>query len=250
MKVIYHERYAEVYSGDPAARPGRMESIYPELCDHFEFVKPNPATEKDLRLVHTQAHINSVRRNRQLFEIASLAAGGAIESADLAMKGKPAFGLVRPPGHHASPDSCWGFCYFNNVAISIKKLMVEGEIRRPLIVDIDLHYGDGTENCFFDTPEVSYFHMPLGDNRQQLAGLSNYLVGKHECDVIALSAGFDRHLEDWGGTLTTGDYEKIGGMVKEFAERVCDGRRYAVLEGGYNHRVLGRNVKALLKGME
>lgn len=250
MKVVYHPRYAEVYSGDPAARAGRMESIYLELRGNFEFVEPDPATENDLRLVHTQAHINSIKRDGLVYEIARLAVGGAIKSAELAMEGEPAFGLIRPPGHHASPASCWGFCYFNNVAISIKKLIAQGKIRRALILDIDLHYGDGTENCFAGMPEVSYFHMPSGDSQQQLSGLLSYLSRKHECDVIAISAGFDRHMEDWGGTLTTEDYRRIGEMVKEFAERVCGGRRYAVLEGGYNHRVLGRNVKALLKGME
>jgi acetoin utilization deacetylase AcuC-like enzyme len=66
---------------------------------------------------------------------------------------------------------------------------------------------------------------------------------------VAISAGFDRHEADWGRMLTTEDYCTIGELVKEFAARVCQGRRYGVLEGGYNHQVLGRNVKALLDGM-
>ena len=75
------------------------------------------------------------------------------------------------------------------------------------------------------------------------------ILEKQRADIIAVSAGFDRGVEDWGGLLTTEDYQTIGKLVKEFSERVCQGRRYGVLEGGYNHDVLGRNVKAFLDGI-
>jgi len=68
--------------------------------------------------------------------------------------------------------------------------------------------------------------------------------------VVAVSAGFDRHIEDWGGTLTTEDYREIGEIIKEFAGRRCNGLRYGLLEGGYNHTILGKNVKAFVEGME
>ena len=122
MKVVYHERYREVYSSDPASQPGRIESIYNELYDQFEFVKPEPARERDLLLVHGKSHVEYIKVNPLLYEIASLAVGGAIKASEIALTGEPAFGLIRPPGHHASPNSSWGFCYFNNIAISIEKL--------------------------------------------------------------------------------------------------------------------------------
>ena len=250
MKVVYHERYRTVYSSDPASAPGRIESIYNELRGHFEFVKPKPATEGDLELVHWKAHIDSVKRQSMVFETAKLAVGGAIHAAQLAIEGEPAFGLIRPPGHHASSGSCWGFCYFNNIAISVEKLRREGKIKKAFIVDIDLHFGDGTANIFANTSDVSYFHPESGNREEYVKSLSTVLKTKKDCDIVAVSAGFDRHELDWGQMLTTQDYFTIGEKIKQFAERVCDGKRYAVLEGGYNHSVLGKNVKSLLEGMK
>ena len=249
MKVVYDERYREVYSSDPAAMPGRMESIYEELRSDYEFVRPEPATEEDLRLVHGENHINSVKRNRLTYEVAILAVGGAVRAAELAVKGEPAFGLIRPPGHHASRDSSWGFCYFNNLAISIEKLRRRKEITKALIVDIDLHYGDGTANIFAENSDVSYFHVKGVSRQQYLDNLREYLDAQHDYEIIAVSAGFDRHEQDWGGLLRTEDYLSIGRMIREYAESVCDGMRYAVLEGGYDLEVLGKNVKSLLVGM-
>lgn len=112
-----------------------------------------------------------------------------------------------------------------------------------------MHYGDGTANIFASKPEVSYYHMPGGSREEQLEKLSDYLASNRGYEILALSAGFDRHEEDWGGILRTKDYEDIGKMIRDSTERECDGRRYAVLEGGYNHSVLGKNVKALLGSM-
>jgi acetoin utilization deacetylase AcuC-like enzyme len=249
MKVVYHERYREVYSSDPAAKAGRIESIYDELCGRFEFVEPKSVSEEDLRLVHGVGHINWVRRLRVAYEVAVLAVGGAVKAAELAVEGGAAFGLVRPPGHHASRDSSWGFCYFNNVAISVERLRREKKIAKAFIVDIDLHYGDGTANIFGGVPQVSYFHVEGRGREEYLDDLVGHLATVKDCDVIAVSAGFDRHERDWGGLLTTADYETIGKVIRDRAEKVCDGRRYAVLEGGYNHQVLGKNVKSLLLGM-
>lgn len=249
MKVVYHERYRGVYSSDPAAMHGRIECIYEELRSDSEFVKPEPATEEDLTLVHGENHINSVKRNRLVYEAAILAVGGAIKAAELVMQGEPAFGLIRPPGHHASGDSSWGFCHFDNVAISIEKLRIRKEIKKALIVDIDLHYGDGTANIFAETSDVSYFHVKGVGRRQYLYNLKEYLGAQNDYEIIAVSAGFDRHEQDWGGLLRTEDYLLIGRAVKEAADGICNGKMYAVLEGGYNHKVLGKNVKALLLGM-
>lgn len=184
-----------------------------------------------------------------VYEVGLLAAGGAILAGEMALEGQPAFGLIRPPGHHASPHSCWGFCYFNNIAIAIKRLFSEEKIKSALILDFDLHYGDGTANTFVNSKEVIYFH-PEGTNREVfLKDVERSLQTERPYEIIAVSAGFDRHEEDWGGLLKTEDYLTIGRCVKEFSLERCQGRRFGVLEGGYNHSVLGRNVKSFLQGL-
>jgi acetoin utilization deacetylase AcuC-like enzyme len=247
MKIVYHPRYREVYTTDPAARAGRMESIVAVLEPGFEFVLPEPASVADITLIHTDWHIADVQRSPVTYELALLAAGGAIRAAELALSGEPAFALIRPPGHHASPDDCWGFCYFNNMAVSIARLLQEGRVASAAILDIDLHYGDGTENAFRNEPRVSYFHPEVSDREGFLDSISRFL-GTQQVDLVAVSAGFDRHLEDWGRQLSTEDYRSIGRLVREFAEANCCARRYAVLEGGYNHEVLGNNVRAFVEG--
>jgi acetoin utilization deacetylase AcuC-like enzyme len=134
------------------------------------------------------------------------------------------------------------------MAISIARLRQEGVINTAAILDIDLHFGDGTENIFRNVAGVFYFHPEAGGRQEFVDSISRFLSDR-EADVIAVSAGFDRHEDDWGGQLTTGDYLEIGRMVKEFSERVCQGKRYGILEGGYNHSVLGKNVKAFIEGM-
>ena len=88
-----------------------------------------------------------------------------------------------------------------------------------------------------------------GTGRYLSESISRFLA-EPKAGIIAVSAGFDRHEHDWGGLLTTEDYETIGRLVKEFAQKTCRSRRYGVLEGGYNHDVLGGNVVALLNGMD
>lgn len=249
MKIIYHPRFTEVYASDPAAKAGRMEAILREIEGEYDFLKPEPAKEEDLRRVHTQSHIESIKRNPHLFETACLSAGGAILAAELAMKGEPTFGLIRPPGHHASPDHCWGFCFFNNVSVALAKLRFEKKIEKAFILDFDLHRGDGTENIFAGS-EIKYFH-PEASNRQDfIDSIKKRLEKEKDYQILAVSAGFDRGIEDWGRLLLTEDYQTIGKLVKEASLKVCQGRRFAVLEGGYNHQVLGKNVKAFLKGLD
>lgn len=251
MKVIFHKDFTEVYAYDPAAQAGRMEAICSALEGYVEFEEPNSATDADLELCHTKDHIHYVKQHSPAaYTVGKLAAGGAIKAAELAYDGEPAFGLIRPPGHHASPDSCWGFCYFNNMCISMKRLLKEEKIKRAVVLDIDLHYGDGTANIFGGSREITYFH-PEGYQREGfMETLNRDLESAENYDIIAISAGFDRHENDWGGMLKTQDYGRIGELVKEHSLRSCGGRRYAVLEGGYNHEVLGDNVKALLEGIK
>ena len=248
MKIIFHPRFYEHYTSDPAAAPGRMEAMVKALEGKYGLIEPQPATERDLERVHGRSHIQNVKGDPLVDEIGLLAAGGAILAGEMAFDGQPAFGLIRPPGHHASPHSCWGFCYFNNIAIAIKKLLSEGKIKSALILDFDLHYGDGTANTFSGSKEVSYFH-PEGTNRQSfLNEVQTSLQTDKPFDIIGVSAGFDRHEEDWGGLLKTEDYQSIGKWAREFSIENCQGRRFGVLEGGYNHSVLGRNVKGFLQG--
>lgn len=248
MKVVYHPRFLEIYASDPAASPGRLDSILKEL-HHLQFIEPEPATEEDLLRVHTPQHVESIKRNRHLFEIASLAAGGAIKASEIAMTGEASFALIRPPGHHASSDHCWGFCYFNNITVALAKLRAEGRIESALIVDFDLHFGDGTANIFTGGP-IKYFQPSSHSREEFMAAIAARLEQESDYSVLAVSAGFDRHVDDWGGELTTEDYTTIGRLIKEAAEKNCKGRRFAVLEGGYNHSVLGRNVRAFLEGFD
>lgn len=248
MKIIFHPRFTEVYTSDPAAASGRMEAILKELKGRYDFIEPEAATDDDLMLVHVQSHIESIKRDRQVYEIACLAAGGAISSARIALGGEPSYGLIRPPGHHASPDHCWGFCYFNNIAVALAKLQDEGLIENALILDFDLHFGDGTNNIF-DGSNVKYFH-PEAQNREAfIEQIAKRFYDERDYSILAISAGFDRHIEDWGQLLTTDDYRMIGRLSKEAAEKNCQGRRFAILEGGYNHSVLGRNVRAFVEGL-
>ncbi len=249
MKVIFHPRFYEVYASHPAAAPGRMEPMVKALEKEYEFIEPGPASDRDLERVHGKNHIQSVKRDHHVYEIGILAAGGAILAAEMAYNGQPTFGLIRPPGHHASPHSCWGFCYFNNIAVAIKRLLSEEKIKGALILDFDLHFGDGTSNTFDGFSSIGYFHPEANRREGFLEEVRRAFQTQKPYDMVAISAGFDRHEEDWGGLLKTEDYFTIGKWAKEASLDRCQGRRFGVLEGGYNHSVLGRNVKSLLQGL-
>src|SRR4030065_872420 len=183
MKVIFYPRLYEVYTSDPAAASGRMEPMVKALEKEFEFIEPGPASERDLERVHGKNHIQFVKGEPEVYELGILAAGGAILAAEMAFEGQPAFGLIRPPGHHASPHSCWGFCYFNNMAIAIKKLISEEKIKNALILAFDLHFGDGTSNTFSGSQEVTYFH-PEGQSRDAcVKDIQRFFGTKRECDI-------------------------------------------------------------------
>lgn len=254
MKIIYHEKFRDPnYAYNPAAAPGRIECILEKLEGRkdLEWVKPNPVNVETLKLVHTSQHINQIRnQGRTLFEMARLATGGAVKSAILAYRNEPCFALIRPPGHHASPASAWGFCYFNNLAIAIESLRFENKIESAYILDFDLHTGDGNINSLESKTGIRIHNPKAEDREDYLLEVSEKFEEVGEFDIIAVSAGFDEHIEDWGGKLSTDDYREIGKMVKEFSREKCKGRRFAVLEGGYNHEVLGDNVSAFIEGMD
>jgi acetoin utilization deacetylase AcuC-like enzyme len=96
---------------------------------------------------------------------------------------------------------------------------------------------------------VDYFHPEGSSNKDFIQKIERHLERSGNFDILAVSAGFDRHVEDWGGLLETEDYRTIGSLVKTYSQKVCRGRRFGVLEGGYNHDVLGYNVRAFVEGM-
>jgi acetoin utilization deacetylase AcuC-like enzyme len=246
MKVIFHEMFLPSYTSDPAAAPGRMEAVLDVIRDKITLIDAVPASEADIAAVHTPSHIHHVSQIG-VYEVAALAAGGAIQAAEIGLA-DPCFGLIRPPGHHASADSSWGFCYFNNMAVALSKLKREGKINRAFVLDIDLHYGDGTVNILEKSGYVALFNPSSSSPTDFLKQVAKKL-STEEADIIGVSAGFDYHREDWGGVLNTSDYKEIGRMVGDAAQK-CGGGCFAILEGGYNHDVLGWNVMALMEGME
>ncbi len=249
LRVIYHDVYLTDYPTASCEMPHRVQSIMSVLKQHYEILRPSPAMDEDILKVHTQSILRSVKSDVDLFEAAATAAGGAIMAAELACGGQPSFACVRPPGHHASPASHWGFCFFNNVAISIERLLRKRMISQALILDIDLHFGDGTDNFFTGRKNVVVANIQENYREMFLKNVDQAL-SSNDYDIIAISAGFDRHVEDWGGTLKTEDYFTIGRAVRDYAVSKCDGRYFAVLEGGYNIDVLGENALALCQGMD
>jgi acetoin utilization deacetylase AcuC-like enzyme len=246
MKVFFHPDFYEEYTRDPAAETGRMESIIQEIEGIFEITACTPASEDDILAAHNHMHLETVRR-RGLFEIAALAAGGAIQAAEACMD-EPSFALIRPPGHHASATSSWGFCYFNNMAVSLLYLRNRNLVDQALILDFDLHYGDGNVNILGKDPWIEILN-PESHNRETYLDKVKSSLEATQADVIAVSAGFDNHVNDWGGLLYTADYKTMAHWVHAAALR-NGGGCYGILEGGYNHNVLGRNVRAFLEGLQ
>ena len=232
MKVVFHDDFYQVYTSDPAADAGRMEAVVEVIGPHVEFITAQDASESDIEAVHTPGQIDYVNRHG-LHPIAALAAGGAIQAATIGLT-EPCFGLIRPPGHHASANSSWGFCYYNNMAVAIAHLKREEKISSAYVLDIDLHY-------------VQIHNLGTSDRNAYLKEVEEEMEGC-TADIIGISAGFDNHRQDWGGVLATEDYHEIGRLVRQAAIR-NNGGCFAVLEGGYNHRVLGHNVLALMEGL-
>jgi acetoin utilization deacetylase AcuC-like enzyme len=245
MKVVYHENFNQVYTSDPAAAAGRMEAVVDVLKGRVTFVEPEPAEQEDIERVHTAGHIASVKR-KGLYEIAALAAGGAIKAAEIGLT-EPCFGLIRPPGHHASANRSWGFCYFNNMATALENLKTREKIERAFVLDFDLHFGDGNVNILETKGYVSLLNPPERDRRSYLEAVEEALA-ETDADMIAASAGFDHHVDDWGGLLKTEDYALMGRWMGEAARRNSGGC-FGILEGGYNHSVLGKNVLFFIEGL-
>jgi acetoin utilization deacetylase AcuC-like enzyme len=218
------------------------------------------------------------------FEAALYAAGAgaALSSAVLEGKARNGLALVRPPGHHAERSVAMGFCLFNNVAITAKHLLARPDIERVLIVDWDVHHGNGTQNSFERDPSVFYFsihqwpHYPgtgaaaergrgpgegttlnvpapagWGDDEYLRAFREVLAPAALDFDpqFVLVSAGFDAHRADPLAEMrvTEEGYRGMTRLVMEIADECCDGRVVSLLEGGYDPQALPRSVAAHLE---
>ncbi|MCX6676983.1 MAG: histone deacetylase family protein [Methanothrix sp.] len=254
MLIVYSRKYEQRYPANPVENPDRVRLPAVELQKSgYTFIEPRPCSLQEIRKVHGREHIDRVKQCGH-FETASLAAGGAVCAANLALQGEPAFALVRPPGHHAAANRAWGMCYFNNMAIAVQE--IRPKAKRVLIIDIDLHYGDGTVSIFRGDSNVKIVNpWSVDENFEYLSMDESRYLGQVErafldfdYDIVGVSAGFDTYIEDWGKLLKREDYGKIGRAIRAGSER-CGGRRFAVLEGGY-HPDLKWCIMSFMEGFE
>jgi acetoin utilization deacetylase AcuC-like enzyme len=283
--------------------PRRIEVLNRMLAEDppvpYLAIEPRPATDEELGWVHERGYVDLVRSTAggagvvldrdatagpKTFITALLAAGGFLKSLDLIMDGAVpnAIALVRPPGHHAEASQALGFCFFNNVAVGAEHLVRNHGLRRILIVDWDLHHGNGTEHTFYARRDVMYFsthQVPLypGSGAAHYFGRSDgygynlnvpLLAGKSDADYlhifekilapvaaqfepefILVSAGFDIAAGDpLGGMAVTPDgFGLLTASLMAMAERTAAGRLALVLEGGYDLRALSAGVREVLK---
>jgi len=256
MLIVFHKKYHNSnYALDPAASPGRLEGIIDaiKVNETYEIITPEPAIDIDIINAHTERHLSQIKEDSLLYELASLAAGGSILAAEEGYNKNPTFAVIRPPGHHASADSCWGFCYFNNMSIALLRLFTERKIKSAFILDFDLHFGDGNVNILTnrdDNFKVKILNPNSSNRVNYIKEITDNMQQLKDIDIIAASAGFDQGIEDWGNLLYPEDYYELGMLMKKYSEKLCSGRRFALLEGGYNHNVLPRNVDLFCQGFE
>jgi len=300
--VVYSPKYLRHKAGSRHPEsPSRLRVIMRELKksgilenERCSLVEPEIARIKDLELVHEIDHIQRIQQfcscgggmldkedtvvSPESYEVALLAAGGTVKAADLVMTGKyrNAFAFVRPPGHHAGPGYSMGFCVFNNIAVAAAHLLENFSLDRVLILDIDAHHGNGTQEIFYRSNKVLYvslhedpFEFPLTgfadevgedkgagytvniplpygtDDRIYLRAFNEIavpIINQYKPQFILVSAGFDNHYTDPIGNLSLSalSYIKIFDTILESASKFCQGKLAAVLEGGYSLRFLGK----------
>lgn len=242
--VPYSEDFVIDYNTVDCENPHRVIEIWLKIRDIAEFVEPEPCSEDDLLLCHSPALMKSVEKDGEVFSVAKRAAGGAIMAARSALSGNPAFALIRPPGHHAGHNFNGGFCFFNNMAVALKKLFADGLIKRALIIDIDLHYGNGTADIVEDDERIAFRNIWAPKRDRFLNTFDEALNDASSFDIIGCSAGFDTYAKDWGATLFTDDYRRMGQKLAS-----ANPHFFSILEGGYYIDDLGINVHAYLKGI-
>jgi acetoin utilization deacetylase AcuC-like enzyme len=211
--------------------------------------------------------------------VAALAAGAAVDAVRRVVRGedRTALCLVRPPGHHALADQAMGFCLFNNIAVTARSALVNEGVNRVLVVDFDVHHGNGTQAAFWEDPQVGFLSMHrwpfwpgsgAADETGSRAGLGSTVnlpvaYGTSRKDIVArfttrlqefadqmrpelilISAGFDAHRQDPIGDLglETEDFTAMTEAILAVAAVHSSGRVVSVLEGGYNPPVLAECV--------
>ena len=280
---------------------GRLKAIQQklessELWPRLVHCEAPEAPWSAVTAVHTPAYVESIKarfplkRNIDIdgdttlsdfsLDAARRAAGACVHAVDLVMAHAVhnAFCAVRPPGHHACVDRAMGFCVFNNVAIAAQHAIDAYRLKRVLIVDFDVHHGNGTENAFSNNPKVlmcSIFQSPLypfsggldvadnmvncpimpGGGREEIkqAIQTHWVdaIDRFKPQLVLVSAGFDAHENDPLADLqlTTEDYGWITGFLKRVAEEYCDGKLVSTLEGGYELEALAESVYAHVEAL-
>jgi len=273
-KIVFSEKCLE-YGSWHIESPQRVKKAYEILKERgYEFITPEPAREEDLLKVHDPDYIELLKRGaiedpdtpayENIYEYAKLSAGAAILAAEI-----QGFSLMRPPGHHAGRYGIAlgaytkGFCYINNIAVAVKHLD-----RPTLILDIDGHHGNGTQEIFLGDPKVVYVslhrhpHYP-GTGAYSEANCLNFplpadcgeavylktleealrKVDMQKIEVIAVSAGFDAYAGDLASLgLTEKTYKRIGEILASFRKPT-----FFVLEGGYIGENIGKCTDEMLK---
>jgi acetoin utilization deacetylase AcuC-like enzyme len=265
---------------------------------------PRPATVDELALVHDRAYIREVEAfsaevgretkiggklsrffttdtyiSPKSYEVARMAAGAPLAAIDAIMQGEAnnAYCLVRPPGHHALPDEAMGFCLFNNVAVAARYALDHYGLERVMIIDYDVHHGNGTQDIFYDDPRVLYFSVHqapfypgtgLSDELGEGAALGTTInvplpaqtafdtyeavfrqimapaSDRFDPQLILVSAGFDAHWKDPIGDmyLSTAGFARLTQIIIEQANFLCNGRLVMVQEGGYDLDAMANGV--------
>jgi acetoin utilization deacetylase AcuC-like enzyme len=270
----------------------------PALCAQPKW---EPASIERIGRVHQLAYVESIAAlatrgggrpesdtvvSPASFDVARLAAGAAADAVDQVLAGqdRTALCLVRPPGHHALSDSAMGFCLFNNVAVAARVATEEHQLDRVLIVDWDVHHGNGTQDMFYADGRVGFFsahrwpfypgsgaedeigtgdgmgatrNLPVlfGTSREKYRNLFRleleHLAARIRPQLVLISAGFDAHREDPIGSLglEVEDFADLTRIVRDVADVHAGGRVVSILEGGYHPTRLAECVEVHLSGL-
>ena len=216
----------------------------------FEFVIPDLAREADVLLAHAPAYVEAVKSDPKRFNMAMLSAGSAILAAEIGMSADPAFACLRPPGHHASYESAWGSCVFCNMGIALLKLKANKMINSAFVLDFDAHTGDGTKAVLSNWKACRIVNPYAENCKLYMEEIQDAINDISSVDIVGVCAGFDSYEKDLGKKLSTFDFYVIGDIMKKFAKRVANGRRFAILEGGYYLPDLGKNVLSFCQGFQ
>ncbi|MDC0127835.1 histone deacetylase [Methylophilaceae bacterium] len=310
VAVMYSDQFLLHDTGkNHPENPSRLLSVVEDLISN-PLLKPyliwpkfTPATTDQLQLAHTKSYIKTVELETDLLKnnsisylstgdtviskqsnhVARLAVGAGIKAVDMIMSEEinSAFALVRPPGHHATASRGMGFCIYNNVAIVARHLQQQHDLKKILIVDFDVHHGNGTQDIFYEDNSVFYFSvhqhpfypqsgrptekgigkgkgftlnvdLPKGSgNKELLNTFKNQLkpaMDKFKPEFVLVSAGFDAHEGDLLGQLnyTSTGYKQTALILKDIAEKYALGRTLYMLEGGYVAKNISQSVNEIL----